>query len=295
MRPEIVMIVVIGATGGVGGELIAQLAEHRQPVRAMTRRPKATAFPPGVEVVYGDCDDPDSLDKAFRGADRAFLMSAQVIGSAERPTHLPRLVRAARQAGTRHLVALSVYDGGRGDDAIGAWHREAEAAVTGSGISFTLLRPGRFMSNALQWAPMIRRYATVHIPFASRPAAPIDPADIAAVARLALTTDAHQNSSYQLSGPQVLTPADELRILDEVLGRVSRLVEPSIGAAKAGMLAAGMPAPVVEAIVARVLAGQDGGEVLPTVARLLGRPPATFAQWASAHAAMFTGAGQSRP
>ncbi|WP_203935619.1 NAD(P)H-binding protein [Planosporangium mesophilum] len=279
-----------GATGHVGGELIAQLAAAQQPVRAMTRRPEVMQAPPGVEVVYGDCDDEASLDAAFDGADRAFLMSAQVPCSAKRPTHDLRLVRAARQAGIRHVVKLSVYDGGSVDDALGAWHRQAEAAVTGSGLDWTLLRPGRFMSNALQWAPAIRRSDTVHIPFAHRPAAPIDPADIAAIAVAALTTDGHDNMVYQLSGPEIRTPTEELRILAETLGRPLRLVEPTIDQAKTGMLRAGMTHAVVEAIVARVLAGGDGAEVLATVERVLGRPPRTFADWTRNHAGAFLAA-----
>jgi uncharacterized protein YbjT (DUF2867 family) len=281
------MIIVTGATGHVGGELIAHLAAGHQPVRAMTRRPQALQAPPDVEVVYGNCDDPDSLDVAFDGADRAFVMSAQVVGSAEGPTHDLRLVHAARRAGVGHVVKLSVYDGGRGDDALGSWHRAAEAAVIDSGLDWTLLRPGRFMSNALQWAPMIQRGETVHIPFAHRPAAPIDPADIAAIAAVALTTDDHRNTAYQLSGPEVLTPADELRIIAETLGRPLRLVEPAIDQAKAGMLRAGMTPPVVEAIVTRVLAGGDGAEVLPMVEQVLGRPPVAFTTWARNHAGAF--------
>jgi uncharacterized protein YbjT (DUF2867 family) len=284
------VIIVTGATGHVGSELITQLVAGHQPVRAMTRRPKAMRGPTGVEVVYGDCDDPESLDAAFDGAERAFLMSAQATGSAERPTHDLRLVGAAQRAGVRHVVQLSVYDGGRSDDALGVWHREAEAAVIDSGMDWTLLRPGRFMSNALNWASMIQRGDTVHIPFAHRPAAPIDPADIAAIAAVALTTEDHGNTAYQLSGPEALTPAEELRILAATLSRPLRLAEPAIDQAKAGMLRAGMAEPVVEAILARVLAGDDGAEVLPTVAQVLGRPPVTFATWARNHAGAFLGA-----
>jgi uncharacterized protein YbjT (DUF2867 family) len=289
------MIVVTGATGHVGGALVAQLAGLNEPVRAMTRRPAAATFPPDVHVVYGDCDDVASLDAAMVGADRAFLMSAQATGSADHPTHDLALVDAARRAGVRHIVKLSVYDGGLTDDAIGAWHREAEEAVTGSPMAWTLLRPGRFMSNALQWASMIRRGDTVHIPFARRPSAPIDPADIAAVAALVLTTEAGRNATYQLSGPEVLTPEDELVVLGEVLGRSLRLVEPGIDATRAGMLAAGMPAEVVDAIVARAVEGHDAAEMLPTVRQLLGRPPITFAAWATAHAASFTTGKETPP
>jgi uncharacterized protein YbjT (DUF2867 family) len=286
-----IMIIVTGATGHVGGELIARLAAEHQPVRAMTRRPHAMQAPPGVDVVYGDCDDPASLDAAFEGADRAFLMSAQSTGSAERPTHDLQLVRAAQRAGVRHVVKLSVYDGGRTGDALGAWHREAEGAVIDSGIDWTLLRPGRFMSNALQWVPMIRRGDTVYIPFAHRPAAPIDPADVAAIAAAALTTGEHRNSAYQLSGPEVLTPVEESHILAATLGRSLRVVEPTIDQTRAGMLRAGMTEAVVEAIVARALVGTDGAEVLPTVERVLGRPATTFETWARNHAGAFLDAG----
>lgn len=282
------MILVTGATGNVGGELVAQLAARGESVRAMTRRPEAVRFPAGVEVVRGDFDDPASLDAAFAGADRAFLMSAQMPGSAQGPTHDLQLVEAARRAGAGHVVKLSVYSGGAGDDPIGRWHREAEAAVMESGMDWTMLRPGRFMSNALQWAPMIRRGHTVAIPFATRPSASIDPADIAAVALLALTEEGHAKVAYQLSGPQVLTPAEELRILAETLDRPLRLVEPTIDDTKAGMIKAGIAPPVVEAIVTRTLSGDEGTEVLPTVADLLGRPPGTFASWAAAHAELFS-------
>jgi uncharacterized protein YbjT (DUF2867 family) len=280
------MIVVTGATGHVGSALAAQLAASHEPVRAMTRRPDAAAFPPGVEVVYGDAEDRASLDKVFRDADRAFLMSAQAPGSADHPTQDLALVEAASRAGVGHVVKLSVYDGGETDDIIGVWHREAEAAVTASTMEWTLLRPGRFMSNALQWASQIRRGGAVRIPFAHRPAAPIDPADIAAVAALVLTTGTGPNTSYQLSGPEVLTPSDEVEILGKALGRSLRLIEPDIEATRAGMLAGGMPPEVVDAIVARV-GGNEGAVVLPTVTQLLGRPPATFSAWATAHAAAF--------
>jgi uncharacterized protein YbjT (DUF2867 family) len=151
------------------------------------------------------------------------------------------------------------------------------------------------MSNVLQWAPMILRGDRVHIPFAHRPAAPIDPADIAAIAAAALTTDDHRNTAYKLSGPEVLTPAEELHILAKTLGRPLQLVEPTTDQARAGMLRAGMTQPVVEAIVIRVLAGSDGAEVLPTVAQALGRPAVAFATWARHHIGAFLGADHLSP
>src|SRR5262249_42977976 len=157
---------VTGSTGHVGGELVTQLAGRGERVRAMTRRPDAAAFPDRVEVVYGDAEHPDSLANAFAGVDRAFLMTAQAIGSAPRPTHMIALVAAAGRAGVEQLVQLSVLDGGESDGPIGAWNRQAEAATMDSGLAWTMLRPGRFCSNALGWSSMLRRGDTLHIPFA---------------------------------------------------------------------------------------------------------------------------------
>ena len=281
------MIVVTGATGHVGSELIPLLAARHEPVRAVTRRPGSVAFPGDVEVVYGDGDDVRSLIAAFAGADSAFLMSAQPVGSASHPTHDLHLVEAAVRAGVRRVVKLSVYSGGGGGDVIAAWHGEAEGAVTASGIPWTLLRPGRFMSNALAWAPMLGRGDTVTVPFARQPAASIDPADIAAVAAVALCGEDHGGRAYQLSGPEVLTPADELRILADVLDRPLRLIEPSLDDARAGMAGAGMAPTLIDAAIARALDSDEGAEVLPTVPRILGRPAASFADWAARHAATF--------
>ncbi len=133
---------------------------------------------------------------------------------------------------------------------------------------------------------MIRRGDTVAIPFGTWPAAPIDPADVVAVAVAAFMSDRHRGAAYRLSGPQVLTP-DELRILGENLGRSLRFVEPPVEAAQ--MIKYGMPEPVADAVIARVLSDDgSGAEVLPTVASILGRPPATFAHWAKAHTGLFT-------
>ncbi|GAA5165895.1 NAD(P)H-binding protein [Pseudonocardia eucalypti] len=283
------MILVTGATGHVGAELVRRLASAgAEPVRAMTRRPEAFTALPGVRVVRGDADDPASLCAAFHGVERAFLMSAEPVGGGgRRPTQLPRLVEAAVRAGVRHVVALSVYTGGGGGDVIAEWCGRIEGAVTDSGMDWTLLRPGRFMSNALHWAPMIQRGDDITIPFAHRPAASIDPADIAAVAALALTTDDHRGAAYQLSGPEAHTPAEELSVLAELLDRPLRAIDPPLDTVRAGMRRGGVTDEVFDAMVARTLGSDVGTELLPTVAELLGRPPGRFADWARTHLDQF--------
>jgi uncharacterized protein YbjT (DUF2867 family) len=143
---------------------------------------------------------------------------------------------------------------------------------------------------------MVRSGDTVTIPFCTRPATPIDSADVAAVAVAAFTSDRHRGAGYQLSGPQMLTPEDELRIHADALGRPLRFVEPPVEAARTQMIRYGMPEQVVDAVIARVLSDDDGGaRVLPTVTDVLGRSPTAFAQWAKAHAGLFAScAGKER-
>ncbi|MFF4257504.1 NAD(P)H-binding protein [Streptomyces sp. NPDC001663] len=283
------MILVTGATGHVGGELVRQLTAAWHPVRAMTRHPADARLPEGVQAVYGDADDPASLDAAFSGVEAAFLMSAQGVGTAPGPTHDLALARAAAKAGVRRVVKLSVLDGGAGSDVIARWHAEAEAAVTDGGFAWTLLRPGRFMSNALQWAGQLRAGDEVSIPFADRPAASIDPADVAEIAARALTTDEHAGAAYELSGPESLTPTEEMAILGRTLGRDLRVRPVPDEAARTGMERYGFPPEVVDAIMHRTLQSDRGAEVLPTVEKVLGRRPRTFAEWAGAHVTAFDG------
>ena len=283
------MILVTGATGTVGRELVARLAKTGEPVRAMTRRPDDMHAPPGVEAVYGDADDTASLAAAFHGAGAAFLMSAQAVGGAPGPTHDLALVAAARRAGVARIVKMSVYDGDRGGtDPLAVWHTAAEAAVTGSGLAWTLLRPGRFMTNTLHWAPMIARGDAVTIPFADLPTASIDPADIAEVAALALTTGDHDGAAYRLTGPEIMTPTEELAIIGKELDRTLRAVEPPAEAFRTGMLRSGMSAEAVDAILTRMRTDPPTPEIQPAVAAVLGRPATPFTDWLARHRDVFT-------
>jgi uncharacterized protein YbjT (DUF2867 family) len=286
------MIVIHGATGHVGAELLEQLASSSHAVRALSRRPQQQDRN-NVSWVVADADSGASLEAAFHGAKRAFLMNAEPIQADVPPTQVPRLVDAAVRAGVEGLVLLSVFSGGEGNDVIAAFWRHVEGAVTHSGVPWTILRPGRFMSNALQWQAMIARGDEVHIPFAHRKIASIDPSDIAAVAAAALSGDEHLGKIYQLTGPQSLTAAEELHAIGHRLGRPLRAVEPPPEAVRAGMAKHGLSGPVLEAVMARTLS-EDGSVPLPTVQQVLGRAPHSFAHWLDAHIESFR-ATQSRP
>jgi len=277
------MILVCGATGHVGGELVARLVERGLPVSAITRHPERAKLPAAVNVVRADFDDPASIESAMASVESVFFMTTQFWGSAQSPTHAAIAVEAARRAGVRHIVALSALAGGDpGDDPITRWHNESEAIVMRS-PAWTLLRPGRFMSNALQWARMIRESGKVQVPFAHRPLASIDPADIAAVALAALTESGHEGKAYKLSGPVAVAPVEEARTLGELLQRALEILPLSNEATRAGMLRSGMSPDAVDVIMTRAEKSDHGSEVLSTVRDVTGRAARTFEQWARAH------------
>jgi uncharacterized protein YbjT (DUF2867 family) len=277
------MILVTGATGNVGRELVHQLAAAGQAVRALVRAVEPSAALPGsVELARGDLDDPPSLAAALVGARAVFLLGGH--------RDMPGLVSRIRDAGVEHVVLLSSRSviGGRADNAIVAMWRAAESAVEASGATWTLLRPSGFMSNALRWLPQLRAGDVVRAPFADAAIAAIDPHDIAAVAARVLTAgDDHAGRSYTLGGPRAWLPGDQLAVLGSVLGRTLRF-EPQPDAEARVELARSLPAGFADAFFRFFVDGEfDDSIVVPTVDQLLGRPPRTFEQWAHAHADAF--------
>lgn len=275
------MIVVTGAAGNVGGELVAALAEAGEPVRALARSAEPGRFPPEVEVVSGDLNDPASLRPALEGADGVFMLP----GYAD----MPGVHAEARRAGVRTVVQLSGMSAGSGDmsNAITAYMAMSEQAARESGLAWTIVRPAMFMTNAFQWLPQLKAGNLVRAPFGNVRAAVTDPADIAAVAARALTSSGHEERVYEVSGPESLSAGDRVAILGRVLGRDLRFEAQSNAEARTEMSAT-TPARYVDAFFDFYVAGAlDESKVLPTVQEVTGRAPRTFAQWATAHADAF--------
>jgi (4-alkanoyl-5-oxo-2,5-dihydrofuran-3-yl)methyl phosphate reductase len=283
---EVEMILVAGATGTVGREVVAQLLAAGERVRAMTRDPSRAKLDAKVEVVAADLDQPETLEKALAGVDRVFALSA----GPELGVHDANLARAAKKAGARHLVKLSVLGaGGEARNVIVLWHEAGEKAIQESGLAWTFVRPGMFMSNALNWARTIKSQGKVFANYREGKVPPIHPRDIAAVAVAALTSGGHEGKSYPLTGGEALSMNEQVQILSEVVGRPIELVPISDDAARDGMLKAGMPPLLVDAIVeigGSVRSGK-ASEVLPTVEQVLGRKPLTWTDWARENAAAF--------
>lgn len=275
------MIVVTGATGNVGGELVATLAARDQQVRAVVRDPRPATLPAGVEVVKGDLELPESLTPALDGARAVFLLGGW--------GDMPGLLRRIAGAGVQHVVLLTsrcVVDG-KADNPVTRMWLDSEAAVRDSGIEWTILRPSSFHANALRWLPQLQTGNVVQAPWPNVAVASIDPADIAAAAATALTEPGHQHAAYSLSGPEPLTPGQQIATLAEVLERPLRY-EPMSDADARSRMAADTPAPFIEAFFRFYSQGEfDDSRVLDTVQRITGRQPGRFADWARAHADAF--------
>ncbi|GAA3177651.1 NAD(P)H-binding protein [Nonomuraea roseoviolacea] len=284
------MILVTGATGNVGRELVRELAATGAPFRVLVRDPARAATlptPPGrAERVVADLDDPATLTPAFAGADRLFLLTPG-IGL----DHTRNAVAAALAAGARHIVHLSSFNVlGDPMPAMGRWHHEREELIRASGIPATFLRPGGFMTNAFDWLPTIRQAGYVLDPSGPGRYAPIDPADIAAVAALALTGDGHRGQQYVLTGEELFTVTEQVGILAAAAGRDIAVREVTTAEeAVASRFPHGAPPALAEAIVEgfHLMRADTAGFRTDTVRRLLGRGPRTFAAWCARNADAF--------
>ncbi|MEV7814549.1 NAD(P)H-binding protein [Streptomyces flaveolus] len=282
-------IVVTGATGAVGRH-VARLLAQRAPARhsLFVRDPgKAAALGLPGPAVRGDYTDPESLRRAFEGADAVFVVTANPL----RPEDDERVLAAARAGGVRHAVKLSwcgVADPGA-DDLVARWNRRSEELLRDSGLSWTVLRIRTPMSNALAWAPSIRDRGAVRAFGGAARTACVDPRDVAMAAVAALTDPQHLCRTYALAGPEALSPREQTGVLAEVLGRHLAFEEVAEEEARAGW-SRRYGERIADALVsgARRRAGgaaaacDDG-----TLARLLGRRPRTFREWATDHAREF--------
>jgi uncharacterized protein YbjT (DUF2867 family) len=272
------MILVTGATGNVGGELVRALLDAGERVRALVRESDSLGFPDGVQTVVGDLNEPETLGPALAGVGRLFLLPGY--------RDMRGLLAAADRAAVERVVLLSSGAAADGDrsNAISRYMIDSESAVRDSGLAWTILRASGFMSNVLRdWLPQLLAGDVIRAPFADVPIAVIDPLDIAAVAATALRDQGHEGEIYRLTGPQALLPADQVAVLAAVLARDLRFEAQTDAEARADM-SASMPSEYVDAFFSYFADGTyDDSRVLPTVKQLTGRPPRTFEQWATAH------------
>ncbi|MBP2327890.1 uncharacterized protein YbjT (DUF2867 family) [Kibdelosporangium banguiense] len=277
------MFLVTGATGSVGRHVVAGLLAEGHSVRALTRNPETAVLPDAAEVVHGDLARPDELAVAVQGVDAVYLVA---MGDAPE-----QFVNLAKQAGVRRIVLLSTGDVrddvARQHDAVAERHARFEHVIRSSGLEWTFLRPNEFAGNSLHWAPQIQAGDVVRAPYGQARTSPIHERDIAAIAVQALTDDGHAAVAYQLSGPQTLSHADQLDLIGAAIGRKLRFEEMPAVQAREEMIRYAPPA-IVDAVLGQLAAAVTHPVgVTHAVQEVTGRPPRTFAEWATEHAADF--------
>jgi uncharacterized protein YbjT (DUF2867 family) len=282
-------ILVTGATGNVGSQLVGELRARGVPVRAFVRdaaRAKAL-LGTDVELAIGDFSDQASLRRAMQGVDQVFLTSADVPGKVE---HEAAVVDAASAAWVQRVVKLSHPRPEIGSDiAFADWHGRIERHLRASGVPAVVLRGNFFLSGLLGFADEVRETGQLFAPAGDAKIAMIDPRDVAAAAAALLTGDAADGAELTVTGPEAITFRDVAEHLSAATGREVVFVDIPDEVADAALRESGAPDWFAGALV-RTFAALRGGMaagVTDTVRALTGRAPRSIAEWAGDHAAAF--------
>jgi uncharacterized protein YbjT (DUF2867 family) len=290
-------ILVIGSTGHVGSQVVAQLSDKGVPVRAMTRKPRAARLPAQVELVQGDLTSPETLEPALNGVDTLFLV--WTAPPAAFPEILERIARRARRIVYLSAPLKTPHPFFQQPNATRVVAEQIERSIEASGLEWTFLRPGMFACNASHWwGQQLRAGDLMRWPYLDVPTAPIDPRDIAAIGVRALCENGHAGAEYVLTGPESLTQREQISIVGSVLGRSLHIEEMTPDEARKELVSVmnwGMaPATSVSAVIEKLLSAWGAAVGLPafvstTFAEITGTRPRTFRQWAGDHAGEFLG------
>lgn len=285
MSNEKNVILVTGATGNVGRQVVSQLLSTRARIRALTRKPDTAGLPPAVDVVCGEPAVPDTLDGGLDGVETVFLVWRSPGADAA-----PFLNAVSKYA--RRIVFLSSSavrdDVEEQANPIARAHADIERLIEKSGLEWTFLRPGGFATNTLWWwAPQIREGDVIRWPYGAAASAPIHERDIAAAAARALIDEGHNGAKYVLTGGQSLTQTEQAQTIGAAIGRPLRFEEISPEAARQQMLALMSATAVDMMLSAWARMTTEPALITDTVTRITGAPPRAFRQWAIDHASDF--------
>ncbi len=275
-------ILVTGARGSIGKEVLTGLLAAGQTVRASSRAPQPGEFPDGVEVVRADLGKPESFPHLLAGVHKVFLYA-----NAQAPE---AFAAAARNAGVEHVTLLSsnsVLFPDPGNNPIAMMHVKVEQVLESSGLDWTFVRPGYLATNTLRWES-IRTERVLRTAFPEGSACLVHERDVAAVAVQALTNDVHRRQAYLVPGAGPLTVREQVATIAEALGEPVRLDEVDVATFRAELIQQ-----VPERLADRLIQFKGVIPQVPlpfridAVPQLLGRPALSYAQWAKDHVADF--------
>ena len=284
-------ILVTGATGNVGSLLIPNLISLGADVRALVRdESKAQGLKDaGAEIVVGDLDKLDTLDAAFQGVDKVFLITPP---NPNQIVQAENGIRAAKRSGNPFLVRLSAGPFQEIPSAlprVSGQHAEIDAMLKASGLRYNIIKPHFFMQNTMMAAQTVASEGAVYIPMKDGKTGMIDVRDIVDVAVKVLTEDGHEGKSYTLTGPASVSFSDVSAALSKALGKHVSYVNVPFEAAREGIISMGMSEWFADAMTEYFQAfSQDYGNFTTNdVEELTGHPARSYETFARDFAQAF--------
>jgi uncharacterized protein YbjT (DUF2867 family) len=286
-------ILVTGATGTVGSEVVTQLsAKGELIIRAAARSTSDNTFKNlnRVQVVQLDYNIPESLAVAFKNVDKLFLLTPFQSNMVDLTSNL---VREAKNAGVKYIVKLSVMAADAEPGITGSrLHRQAEKIIEESKIPFTFLRPNGFMQNFVNfYSHFIKTQGAFYVPAGDAKVSFVDVRDIAAVAVQALTSNdgKHEGKAYKITGGEALSYGQAAEILSKQLGKKVNYVKVSDEDARNGMKEMGMDEWLINSMIElfEIFRAGYASAISPVIEEITGNKAISFSQFASDYAVAF--------
>jgi uncharacterized protein YbjT (DUF2867 family) len=276
-------ILVTGATGTTGNAVVRQLSAAGIPARALVRNPAKAASVdlPHIEIIAGDLSDPASLAIAMEGVEALYL---NIVPSTESLHQIDNAIAAAKAAGLSTIVKLSgLLAASNSPSDIIRMHSEADDRVRNSGLAYTILRANSFYQNILGQLDAIKTTGAFYLPLGDAHQSLIDVDDIAAAAIIAMTSDAHRNQSYDITGPESLTFHDVAKILTQVSGKPVSYVAISRAQFEETLRGYGTPDAAAASVgeLFEVFASGIYADVTDDIEKIIGRAPRSFETFAA--------------
>jgi len=276
MKPT---ILVTGAPGNVGSEVVRGLEAKGIPIRVGAFHPESAraTFGETIEVTHFDFLNPETFAKTFEGIERMFLIRPPALSNVDRD--IAPAVRAAVDAGVKHIVFLSLQ-GVENNRVVP--HYKIEQFILSVDVKYTFLRASFFMQNlSTTQAKEIRERNEIGLPVGKAKTSFIDVRDIGAVAVCALTEETHYNKSYTLTGSEALDYYEVASIFSSILKRNIRYTNPNVILFVQTMLAENnkLGYTLVVAALYTITRFGNAKEITHDVETLLKRAPILFEQF----------------
>jgi len=282
------MILVTGASGTVGSEVLQQVAKTGAGHRAMYRsEAEAAKAPARTETVVADFRKPDTLAAALRGVESVYLVCSPVPDLVELET---AMIDACVSGKVRNVVLNSALGAGDYDKSFPSWHRKVEDYLRSTALSWTILRPNSFHQNTVTYyAPSIRAQGVFYGSLGEARMSYVDVRDVAAAAAATLSSSAHAKKIYELNGPEALTSREVAQKIAKHSGRAVTYVDIPMEAQQKAMLDAGMPPWQASALteLQQYYVHGGGGGVDHTLETIVGRRPIPLDAFLQENAAAF--------